>query len=110
MALIQRSSNPAFSEKLFQNQGFVTQSEAMSIQGTVNKSLMMFVLVFASAMWTWSLYDPANPSVSPITWIGMIGGLMVGLITIFKPTTSPITAPIYAVLEGLFLGGKGLSP
>ena len=36
---------------------------------------------------------------------GAIGGLIMALITIFKKQWSPLTAPIYALLEGLFLGG-----
>jgi uncharacterized YccA/Bax inhibitor family protein len=37
--------------------------------------------------------------------IGLIGGFIVALVTIFKKEWSPITVPIYAVLEGLYLGG-----
>lgn len=37
--------------------------------------------------------------------VGGIGGLVVGLITIFKKEWAPVTAPVYALLEGLFLGG-----
>ena len=38
-------------------------------------------------------------------WIGAIGGFIIALVTIFKPSWSPFSAPVYAVLEGLFLGG-----
>ena len=41
----------------------------------------------------------------PYTIAGAIGGFIVALVTVFKKTWSPITAPIYAVLEGLMLGG-----
>ena len=34
----------------------------------------------------------------------MIGGLVVGLITVFKKEWAPVTAPLYCVLQGLFLG------
>ncbi len=37
--------------------------------------------------------------------IGAIGGLIAGLVTVFKPQWASVTAPIYAVLEGLFVGG-----
>jgi uncharacterized YccA/Bax inhibitor family protein len=36
---------------------------------------------------------------------GLVGGLVVALVTIFKKEWSPISAPIYALLEGLALGG-----
>ncbi|MBD79820.1 MAG: hypothetical protein CL840_12975 [Crocinitomicaceae bacterium] len=105
MAVIQRTSNPAFSEKIFANQGFASQGNAMTVQGTVNKSLILFVCLLIPAYWVWGQFDPANPAVSPLTWVGAIGGLITSLVIIFRPTTAPIAAPIYAALEGMFLGG-----
>ena len=40
---------------------------------------------------------------------GLIGGFIVALITVFKKEWSPVTAPIYALLEGLVLGGISAS-
>jgi uncharacterized YccA/Bax inhibitor family protein len=37
--------------------------------------------------------------------IGIVGGLVTALVTVFKKTWSPVTAPLYAVLEGFALGG-----
>lgn len=106
MALIQRSSNPAFSEKIYQNEASIATGEGvMTIQGTVNKAITLFVLIFGSAIFTWSLYDPEVGSVNPITWVGLVGGMIAAFVTIFNPKIARITAPIYAVLEGLFLGG-----
>jgi uncharacterized YccA/Bax inhibitor family protein len=47
-----------------------------------------------------------NPAVAT-QWIliGALGGLVVAFATIFKKEWSPVTAPIYAALEGLALGG-----
>src|SRR6267143_1456021 len=36
---------------------------------------------------------------------GLFGGFVVALVTIFKKEWSPVTAPVYALLEGLALGG-----
>jgi uncharacterized YccA/Bax inhibitor family protein len=36
---------------------------------------------------------------------GLLGGFVVALVTIFKKTWSAFTAPLYALLEGLALGG-----
>lgn len=105
MSVIQRSSNPAFSEKLFSKQGFASQGEAMTVQGTINKSIILFVLLLIPAYMVWSQFDPENPVVSPLTWVGLVGGLISALVTIFKPTTAPIGAPVYAIFEGMFLGG-----
>ena len=46
-----------------------------------------------------------NPgAIMPYVWGGAIGGFIVALVTIFKKAWSPYTAPLYAALEGLFLG------
>jgi uncharacterized YccA/Bax inhibitor family protein len=37
--------------------------------------------------------------------VGALGGFIAALVTIFKPAWAPVTAPIYALLEGLFIGG-----
>ncbi|MGB0403916.1 MAG: Bax inhibitor-1/YccA family protein [Salibacteraceae bacterium] len=105
MALIERSSNPAFSQKIYADQGYVGQSDAMTVQGTVNKSFMLFGILMVGAFYSWSLFDPAAPATPSVTWIGAIGGFVAALVTIFRPKVSGISAPIYAGLEGLFLGG-----
>jgi uncharacterized YccA/Bax inhibitor family protein len=43
-------------------------------------------------------------SVLPLMWIGLLGGLVFAMITIFKKTWAPVTAPVYSLLEGLALG------
>jgi hypothetical protein len=39
---------------------------------------------------------------------GAFGGFVVGMATSFKRDRAPVTAPIYAVLQGLFIGGFSL--
>jgi uncharacterized YccA/Bax inhibitor family protein len=76
----------------------------MSIQGTVNKSFGLLLLVVASAAITW-----LNPLILlPFLLPCIIAGFIVALVTIFKKEWAAITAPIYAVLEGLVLGGISL--
>jgi len=52
-----------------------------------------------AAYFTWTSPSP------PIMIGGAIGGFVVALVTIFKKTWAPFTVPVYALLEGLFLGG-----
>jgi uncharacterized YccA/Bax inhibitor family protein len=82
----------------------------MTVQGTINRVLIMLLLVVLGAAYSWRIFFNA-PSIqagasSVGVWIavGGIGGLVVALVTVFKKTWAPITAPIYAVLEGVFLG------
>jgi len=104
MADLIRSNNPVLKEKAFTGQAIT--GEAMTIQGTVNKTGLLLLFVVVAAAWTWGLSHSETPEAA-FPWMigGALGGLVVALITIFKKTWSPITAPIYAALEGLVLGG-----
>jgi len=100
-----RTSNPALNEKAFR--GEVTLGgEAMTLQGTVNKTGLLLLCVVATAAWTWGLGHSATPQAA-IPWMigGILGGLVTALVTIFKRSWAPITAPLYALLEGFALGG-----
>jgi uncharacterized YccA/Bax inhibitor family protein len=104
MAGFIRTSNPALNEKAFKGQ--VVVGEAMTLQGTVNKTGLLLLCVVATAAWTWGLAHSNTPeAVYPWMIGGIIGGFLVALVTIFKKTWSPFTAPMYALLEGLALGG-----
>ncbi len=104
MATLMRSSNPALNEKAFRGQ--VTFGEAMTLQGTVNKTGFLLLCVVATAAWTWGLsHSPAPEAAVPWMIGGIFGGFIVALVTIFKQNWAPLTAPIYALLEGLALGG-----
>ena len=78
--------------------GSAVMPRTMTVQGAINKSFILFgILLLSSA--AGFLYP--NPI---FMWGGAIGGLVVVLITSFKLHLAPITAPIYAALEGLFVG------
>ena len=102
-----RTANPALSDDTFTGFGRVAREEQMSIQGTVNKAVLLLMCVFLTAAWTWNLfYRTMSPqAVVPLLAIGAIGGLIVALVTVFKQSWAPVTAPIYALLEGLVIGG-----
>jgi uncharacterized YccA/Bax inhibitor family protein len=101
---LMRTSNPALNEKAFQGQ--VAIGEAMTLQGTVNKTGLLLLCVVATSAWTWGLsHSPTPEAVYPWMFGGIIGGFVVALVTIFKQSWSPLTAPVYALLEGLALGG-----
>ena len=97
-----RTANPALNDKVFAVRDYgAAGSTTMTIQGAVNKTAILLLLCIVAAAYTWSV-----PRVALI-WmpVGVIGGLIFALVTIFKKEWSGVTAPIYAVLEGLFLGG-----
>tara|TARA_A100001011_G_C14058857_1_gene735240 strand:+ start:19 stop:759 length:741 start_codon:yes stop_codon:yes gene_type:complete len=94
-----RSGNPALSSTTFKGISTLSSSETMTINGTVNKTATSLCILLACAYFTYInqlfIFIP----------IGIIGGLIVAMITIFKKEWAPTTVPIYAALEGLAMGG-----
>ncbi len=102
-----RTANPALNNKVFTIEG--TAEHVMTVQGTALKTAVLLGLVVlgGGVTWTQSATDPQLAY--SLTLIGMIAGLVLALITILRPVTSPYTSPIYALAEGVFLGGISAS-
>lgn len=100
------SSNPTFGKKIFNNAEYVEGQGVMTVGGTVNKTILLFLLVALSATITWKMaFGSTNPGLVKMLMIGGgIGGFVMALITAFKPKYAMYTAPVYALLEGLLLG------
>ncbi|MGA9956857.1 MAG: Bax inhibitor-1/YccA family protein [Acidobacteriaceae bacterium] len=105
MAQLMKTSNPALNSQIFQGQ-HAALGESMTLDGTVNKTGILLVCAGASAAWAWHVFMQTRSaaSVLPLMWIGLLGGLVFAMITIFKKTWAPVTAPVYSLLEGLALG------
>lgn len=99
-----RSGNPSLKTEAFENFKDASTGEKMTIQGTVNKTFILLLLLLATFVYSWNQFVSSPNSVLPLILVGAVGGLIIGLITIFVPKISPFTAPVYALLEGLFLG------
>jgi uncharacterized YccA/Bax inhibitor family protein len=97
-----RTSNPALGDNTFSLRA-AQGEESMTIQGTVNKSAILVAIIIFSGAISWSMFMHGGP-VMLLAIIGAIGGLIVGIITAFKKEWAPVTAPIYAFLQGLLLG------
>lgn len=77
----------------------------MTVQGTVNRTGVLLLLVVGAAAFTWtSVMNGATAGIMGWVWGGAIAGLVLALVTVFKKTWAPYTSPLYAVAEGLFLG------
>ncbi len=114
-----RTGNPALNANTFENFGVYRQDAGaaapttMTINGTVQKTFFLLVLAFGSACFTWSRTfavveaDPSSAigSVAPWVFGGAIVGLISALAICFRPTWASTLAPVYALAEGLFLGG-----
>lgn len=96
-----RSANPTLNDKTFQDidRSAVSSEGSMTVSGTINKTGMLFLILMIGATISW--YQPSQL----LIWGGAIGGFIIAIATVFKKEWAPFTAPIYAGLEGLFLGG-----
>jgi len=107
-----KSSNPVFGKNIFNQSAVGSQYSAMTMRGTINKTGVMLLILIFAASFTWRKFfgevDPMNPvmpqGIMIWTMVGAIGGLITAIITSFSPRRAAMTAPIYAVFEGLFLG------
>lgn len=105
-----KSSNPFLKENKFKNTSraqeatILVDDGSMTVSGTINKSFTMLLMLLSTALVSWWLVGNGyNPMI--FTLGGGIIGLILVLVASFKPTTSPYTAPAYALFEGLFIGG-----
>lgn len=115
-----RSSNPTLNENIFESDRSLAGGEVMTVQGAVNKTLILLGILLIAAGWIWfKVIQPASAmgfevepvarqnqqAVMPFVFGGGIAGFVFALITVFKKEWSKFTAPVYAACEGLFIGG-----
>jgi uncharacterized YccA/Bax inhibitor family protein len=95
--LSMRSGNPALSADSFRAERALPGTEAMTVSGTVNKTALSLLILLITASFTWNM-GLAD---------GRVGGwiMIAALATVFEKTWAPVTAPLYAGLQGLALGG-----
>lgn len=106
-----RSGNPVLKETTFLDLGSGTvvrgAGDAMTLNGTVNKTVFLLFLCVLTGAFAWSqvqVTPEGATGYAPYAIGGAIGGLILAIVTAFKPAWSPVTAPLYALLEGFFLG------
>ncbi len=107
-----RSGNPVLKDSTFLDIGtgsVVTRDgQTMTLNGTVNKTGFLLLLSVLTAAFAWSKTFSDTGEMAPGAMIyligGAIGGLVLALVTAFKKEWSPVTAPMYALVEGFFLG------
>lgn len=100
------SSNPAMRNNVFANARSSGASGSMTLQGTVNKTGILLAIVVLAAAFNWLQFSKGNVGLTnTLMMVGLFGGLVTYFITYFKPQLVPNTSLIYAVFEGLLLGG-----
>jgi uncharacterized YccA/Bax inhibitor family protein len=113
-----RTTNPTLNADVFVRERSYGLNDAMTIQGTINKCFILFFLLLLSASWVWGkVISPEPVSVdqlgaqttgsSLLVYVigGSIGGFLLALVTMVNKAAARFTAPLYAVCQGLVLGG-----
>ncbi len=100
------TSNPVLARATFATTGEVGTAP-MTLGGTIAKTLVLLGILVATATFSWlqtgaGLAQPDK--LGTLFLVGIVGGFGVALYTVFRPQHAPVTAPIYAALEGLLLG------
>ncbi len=95
-----KTSNPALSDAALKSAQSYDGQNVMTIQGTVNKAMMLLLLSVITASWAWSKPQAAVGFMMP----ALIAGFIIAMVTIFKKQWASVTAPIYAIIEGIVLG------
>ncbi|MCH2483845.1 MAG: Bax inhibitor-1/YccA family protein [Gammaproteobacteria bacterium] len=82
-------------------------TQRMTLAGAINKTGILLVLCLVSAGYVWNqFFQSSEPAaVNGLMMLGLLGGLAMAMVTIFKRQWAGLTAPAYALLQGLALGG-----
>ena len=99
--------SPAFNEKTFDRFSYLTgtaPTARMTVRGTLDRATILFALAVAAAASSWVFVSSAPALAYPVAMGGALLGFGVAIATSLKPTAAPYLAPIYALLEGVFLG------
>lgn len=100
-----KSGNPTLTSKIFNTTLADRQQGIMTARGAMNKFGFLFLMVIAGAAFTWHLYYQGKAqTMMPLMLVGVFGGLITALVITFKQNWAPFLAPLYGLLEGLFIG------
>lgn len=99
-----RTSNPALQDDTFYRSR-VIGVETMTVPGVIMKTTLSLLLLLLTAGYTWMQVSQNPASATPWMMGGLITGFIIAMATVFKKEWSPVTAPLYALAEGLFIGG-----
>ncbi len=102
-----QTANPVLSSTTFDTfSGYANWSQTMTVGGTVGKTAVLLGCALLTAAWTWSRGVVVNPAIAmPYLIVGGIVGFILAMVTTFKMSWAPVTAPLYALAEGFVLGG-----
>jgi uncharacterized YccA/Bax inhibitor family protein len=106
MSSMMQSSNPVFSEALFDGWTIDNRTQVsagMTVRGTASKTLVLLMILTTCAAFTWT--QMGQGGFNPMILLGALGaGLVLSLITVFKMQWAMYTSPLYAACQGVVMG------
>jgi uncharacterized YccA/Bax inhibitor family protein len=102
-------ANPFLARAGFADAAPIPAEGRMTLAGAVSKTGILMALCAASAIGIWVTSSSLGPSTSTAIIIAAVIGFVLAMATSFVPRWAPITAPLYAIVEGVFLGGLTLT-
>jgi uncharacterized YccA/Bax inhibitor family protein len=103
-----KSGNPTLTQKMFDKSASIEadMQGVMSVRGTINKFGFLMLMVIAGAAYNWHMFEEGQQNtMTTLMIVGIIGGLVSAIAISFKPNWAGYLAPVYGLLEGLFIGG-----
>ncbi|MDR1942149.1 MAG: Bax inhibitor-1/YccA family protein [Endomicrobium sp.] len=94
-------SNPLLKDGIFESP--ISSNEVMTVSGTINKSIILWLFLAVSAFYSWT-----HPNIMSLMFPILIAAFALAMISIFKKSASPFLTPAYAICEGLVLGAVSL--
>jgi uncharacterized YccA/Bax inhibitor family protein len=82
-------------------------TRTMTVGGTFAKTFFLWALILVAGAVGWNQVETTQVGRVQIpgwAWIAVLVAFGFAMVTSFKPKAAPITAPLYAIAEGLFLG------
>ena len=100
-----KSSNPTLQEKSYEGTIFhgMAGEQAMTVKGTMNKLGFLLLAMGVTTVYSWN-QAVKGENVMPLILVGVFGGLALAIVMMFKKQWAPFLAPVYALMEGLFVG------
>lgn len=102
---MENSSNPTLNGRIFEKaRASLNSGATMTVAGTANKALILLAVLLLTAGWSYVNLPSYISLINKVTMACALVGLGVAVLTVFKPSWSPITAPIYAAIQGVLVG------
>ena len=99
-------SNPVFSSRAMEGNTTILSGEPMTINGAISKTFILFLCLFATSVYEFMLYAQGlTDKAAGLLMIGFVASIIAFIVIMFARKTIKYMAPVYALSEGLIIGG-----